>query len=542
MKQLVFRLFFLFLIGFSLVWYTFPWASYGFENMPFSWKDYKLGLDLQGWIELDYKVDLTELKKEKEYNRQKEKDTIEGLKSIIDKRIQALNINDSEINDASYAGEQHIIVQIPLKWNSNFENKENIERAKKAIWKVVKIMFKEARGETTQADLDSRKKISEEMLVELKDSKYDFFVVAEKFKNNYELVEVWSVWNLAELNILDKTLLEKEWLVNKKIAWKNSLWESWNYILEIEKKDNKTNINYAFIADKPSEWKPATDKSWNILNEKYFVKSSVQFNQAYEPMVELTFNEDGKKIFWELSTRLVWKRMAIFVWGELLTAPNINEPILWGQAVITWNYTVEEAKKLSTDINTWVVPAPIYLTSEKSIDSRLWKNSLEKLIIAGFGWFILIFIFLIYTYRLSGFVSSVALIMYIIIILAIVKSFWIVLTMASIAGLVLSIGMAIDANILIFERVREEIDAWKGLEEATKVWFKKSWSAIWDSNITWFLVALILYIFWINLIKWFWLMLAIWIVVSLFSAMYISRVFVLLIAHISKNKNNFIWK
>ena len=124
----------------------------------------------------------------------------------------------------------------------------------------------------------------------------------------------------------------------------------------------------------------------------------------------------------------------------------------------------------------------------------------------------------------------------------VIKSLGITLTLASIAGLILSIGMAIDANILIFERVKDEIKEWKDLVEATKVGFKKSWSAIWDSNVTWFIVAMILFIFGINLIKWFWLMLAIWIVVSLFSAMWISRVLIVLLANVMKNKNHFIGK
>jgi preprotein translocase subunit SecD len=102
--------------------------------------------------------------------------------------------------------------------------------------------------------------------------------------------------------------------------------------------------------------------------------------------------------------------------------------------------------------------------------------------------------------------------------------------------------MAIDANILIFERVREELKSWKKLEDAVRVWFKKSWSAIWDSNLTGFIVAMILYVFGINMIKGFWLMLWIWIIVSLFSAMYISRVFVLLLAEKVTNKNKFIGK
>jgi preprotein translocase subunit SecD len=234
--------------------------------------------------------------------------------------------------------------------------------------------------------------------------------------------------------------------------------------------------------------------------------------------------------------------MAIFIWWELLTAPNINEPILSWRAVITWSYTPAEANQLSMDINTWVVPAPIYLTSEKVIDSKLWASSLDKLIFAWLTWFLLIFIFLITVYRLAGFLASISLILYVIIILVIIKSLGITLTLASIAGLILSIWMAIDANILIFERIQDELRKWEKIVNATKTWFKKSWSAIWDSNVTGLIVALILFIFWINIIKWFWLMLALWIIVSLFSVMRISRVLIFLAAEKVKNNKCFIGK
>jgi len=456
MKTLITRLFLLVIAGLALTYYAFPWSSYNIQ-VPFSGQPYKLGLDLQWGIELDYKVDLSEAKAEKDYNREKEKWIIEWLKKIIDKRINTLKINDSVIVTADYAWEKHIIVQIPLKWNSWLENKDNIKKAKEAIWKVVRIKFKEENPKFT-----------------------------------------WSGW------------IESEWIIAK---WKWSDWEL------------------------------------HPLDERYFVKSDVQLRQTGQPVIELVFNDEGKLIFWDLSTRLVGKRMAIFVGWELLTDPVINEPILWGKAQVSWEFTrigwqvwAKMARDLSDSINTWVVPAPIYLTSEKSIDSKLWSNSLNKLIIAWLAWFILIFVFLIYTYRLSGLVSSLALAMYIVIILAIVKSTWTVLTLASIAWLILSVGMAIDANILIFERIREEIKLGKKLPEATEIWFKKSWSAIWDSNITGLIVALILFIFGINMIKGFWLMLGIWIVVSLFSAMYISRVFVLLIAKTTDKKIRFIGK
>ncbi len=541
MKKLVFRLFLIAIWGFVLFMYAFPWSSYGI-SIPYTWKNYKLGLDLQWWIELDYKVDLEDARKQKDFNRKKQREIIEWLKSIIEKRIQTLNINDSQINDASYGWEEHIIVQIPLKWNSSFSNKQNIERAKKAIGRVVKIVFKERRKEVTQKDLDFRKKIQKDALAELESSKYNFFVTANKYRDSYERVKVWTVNSLKELSLTWITIDWKKWLIDKLIPWKmQGLWKG-KFILDIGSIDWNPIIHYIFISDTPSDWVPAKDSKWRILNDKYFVKSSVQFNKAFEPMVELTFNTEWAKIFWELTKRLVWKQMAIFVWGQLLTAPRINEPILSGRAVITGNYTPESAKKLSQDINTWVVPAPIYLTSEKSIDSRLWANSLSKLIYAWIAWFILIFLFLIIIYRLAGFVSSIALLLYIIIVLAIIKSTWTVLTLASIAGLILSVGMAIDANILIFERIREELEWWKNMVDAVNIGFKKSWSAIWDSNITWLMVALILFIFWINIIKWFGLMLAIGIVVSLFSAMYISRILVLFLANIMKIQKIFIGK
>lgn len=437
MDKLFFKLFLIILLWIWTFVYVFPWHSYNI-NMPFTWKDYKLGLDLEWWVELDYKVDLEEVKKEENYNSQRENSILEWLKSIIDKRVEALKISDSIITTANYGWEKHIIVQIPLKWTSQDENNLNIKKAKEAIWKVMKIEFKELDLEATQNNINQ-----------------------------------------------DKNLLI---------------------------------------------WKPAQDSMWRILDDRYFIKSSVQYNWAFQPMVELTFNTEWAEIFWELTTRLKWKQIAIFVWWEMLTSPTVNDVILTWKAVITWTYTPAEAQQLSNDINTWVVPAPIYLTSERSIDAKLWLNSLEKLITAWIYWFLLIMIFLILVYRLYWFMSGIALFIYILIVLAIVKAFWFVLTLASIAWLILSIGIAIDANILIFERIKDELKSWNQIDKAIKKWFEKSWSAIWDSNLTWLIISIILFIFWINMIKWFGLMLWIWIIVSLFNAMFISRLLILLVS------------
>ena len=534
MRNLVFRLFFIVIIGVLLFSYIFPWNSYGI-NVPFTGKDYKLWLDLQWWIELDYKVDLEEAKQEEGYNSDKENKIIEGLKSIIDKRIETLNINDSVITTASYGWEQHIIVQIPLKWNNSLENNENIQKAKEAIWKVVKIEFKERRTEVTQADLNLRTALAVTALEEINSGEYDFSVTSTKYQLNYENVIAWFYSSLEDIEE-EYNLVDNTFTANTIIELESMNYGEWYLIAE----EGKENNGYLFISKNPSEWKSATDSQGRILNDKYFENSSVQFNEAFQPMIELVFNSDWADIFWELTTRLTGQQIAIFVWGENLTAPNVNEPILSWKAVITWDYTADEANQLSQDINTWVVPAPIYLTSEKTIDSKLWASSLEKLIIAWISWFIIILLFLLVTYRISWLIASVALLIYVVLVLSIVKTLWIVLTMASIAWLILSIGMAIDANILIFERIRDELRKWKKLEEATYTWFKKSWSAIWDSNLTWFIVALILFIFWINLIKWFGLMLAIWIVISLLACFWISRVLIFLLAKWSNNNTHFI--
>ena len=556
MKNLVLKLSFIVIFWLLLFLYAFPRSAYDI-NLAFSEKPYRLWLDLQWWIELDYKIDLEEAKLEEGYNIQKEKEITEWLKSIIDKRIETLWINDSVIISANYTWEKHIIVQIPLKWNNSLENSENIEKAKEAIGRVVKIEFKEERTKITPEDIKVRKDLADKVKLELKSSKYDFFVTANKYKNSFENIEIWTMsWSLEELKkYFELGNNKKLWLVDEVLTWKwkeKISFENWQlttingeegyWIIEIIENKNKTiTFNYVFINQKPSEWKPAQDSKGRILNDKYFVKSSVQYNEAFQPLIELTFNTEGAEVFWELTTKLVWKPIAIFVWWELLTAPNVNEAILSGKAVITWNYTTNEAKTLSQDINTWVVPAPIYLTSEKSIDSKLWLNSLEKLIIAWIWGFIIIFIFLIFIYRLLGLMASISLFLYVIIILSIVKSLWIVLTLASIAWLILSIGIAIDANILIFERVRDELRKWRNMIESVQIWFKKSRSAIWDSNITWLIVALVLFVFGINLIKWFGLMLIIWIVVSLFSCYFISKTLIFIISKRSKNSKNFIW-
>ncbi len=537
MKSLIFRLFLTFIGGCFILVFAMPWKYFGLE-VPLSGPDYKLGLDLQWWIELDYKVDLSEVKQEEDYDSNRKKAVIEGLKSIIDKRVESLNINDSVITGASYGGEEHIIVQIPLKGNDAMQNSDNIERAKAAIGKVVKIEFKKARERITQEDIEKRKELAHSAYQKLTQKDIQFSVEAASYVNNYEKVSYGTLWDVnSEFTLVSSTGTITE---SKPELWvKNTKGEE-GYLI-FANTDNHLQ-EYLFIAKEPSIWEAAADSKGRVLNDKYFSKASVQYNEAFTPMVELTFNSEWAEIFWELTKKMVGEPMAIFVGWEMLTAPRINEPILTGKAVITGNYTAQSAAKLATDINTWVVPAPIYLTSERTIDARLGQDSLKKIIFSWLLGFIAILVFLTVVYRFSWLIAALSLFTYIVITLAILKQFGIVLTLASIAGLVLSIGIAIDANILIFERMKDELRKKKSLREAQKSGFEKSFSAIWDANVTGLIVAIILFIFGINMIKGFGLILALGIIVSLFTVFFISRLFIRLLARTQVSEQNFIWK
>ena len=551
MKQLYTRLAAILVLATLALFYVLPWSALGM-NVPFTWKEYKLGLDLQWGVELDYSVDLEDAKLDPEYSRQMENDIVEWLKRIIDKRVESLNINDSVITSASYWSEKHIIVQIPLKGKSRAENDANIQRAKDAIGKVVKIEFREARLTITDEDIAARETIAEDALSEIQSSEYDFFVSANRVRDNNDNVTLGtltgSIDELSEYFTLDS--YNTPWLIPEVLSGTGvsdfdldlldfdignitaPVGNAGYYVLEnvSEETDSFNSFNYVFVDAEPSNWVAATDTQWRVLNDKYFIKSSVQYTEAGTPLIELSFNDEWGQIFGELTRRLVGQQIAIFVWWELLTSPNVNEPILNGRAVITGNYSIEEATTLSNDINTWVVPAAIYLTSERSIDSKLGSDSLQKLFAAWVLGFIIIYVFLIYIYRLSWIFAWATLFIYLVLVLAIVKLFGTVLTLASVAGLILSLGMAIDANILIFERIKDEMKKQAKLKTAISRWFDSSWSAIWDSNLTGLIVSMILYIFGINIIKWFGLMLGIWIVVSLFSAMFISRLFIVILS------------
>ncbi|MCK4525385.1 MAG: protein translocase subunit SecD, partial [Candidatus Andersenbacteria bacterium] len=191
------------------------------------------------------------------------------------------------------------------------------------------------------------------------------------------------------------------------------------------------------------------------LGGKQLDRADVIFNpNTYEPEVQLQFNSEGKKLFAEITERNVGKRVAIYLDGMPISIPVVNEPITDGRAVISGNFSIDEAKTLVQRLNAGALPVPIELISQQTVDASLGKDSIEKSIIAALIGFVLLSLFMIIYYRMQGVIAVIALTIYALLVLSIFKFIPITLTLSGIAGFILSVGMAVDANVLIFERIK----------------------------------------------------------------------------------------
>jgi len=262
------------------------------------------------------------------------------------------------------------------------------------------------------------------------------------------------------------------------------------------------------------------------LNGRYVTGAKIEFNQTTgKPQVAISFNDEGAKIFEELTARNIGKPLAIFLDNNLIEMPVVQEKISGGNAVISGKFTLDEAKLLANRFNAGALPAPITLIDQFVVSSFLGSDSLKKSMFAGLIGTLAVILFMIIYYRKYGIFSSLALLIYIVLTLAIFKLFGVTMTLAGIAGFIITIGMAVDANILIFERTKEELK--RGLSQMAAVLegFRRAWPSIRDSNISTMITALILYTFTSSFVRGFALTLLIGVIVSMFSAITTTRLF-----------------
>lgn len=269
------------------------------------------------------------------------------------------------------------------------------------------------------------------------------------------------------------------------------------------------------------------------LTGAYLQRASVQFGAGQgslvqQPTIRVDFNAEGERLFGDITSANVGRLLAIFLDGTLLSAPIIQTAITDGTAIISGGtITAQSAREMVRNLNLGALPVPIELASTQTIGATLGEEAVQAGVVAGVVGFVLLSVFMIFWYRLPGVVAVVSLVIYVVIMLAMFKLIPVVLTAAGIAAFILSVGLAVDSNILIAERIKEELAAGRGADAAIREGFKRAWLAIRDSNVAHIIAAIILYWFGTSLIKGFALVFGLGVLVSMLSAITISRTFLL---------------
>lgn len=292
---------------------------------------------------------------------------------------------------------------------------------------------------------------------------------------------------------------------------------------KVQKKESQIHYQEIFFSTVPDEWKTTG------LDGGHFKRAAVVFSDTGFPLISIDFDTEGGEMFAALTERNIEKPIGIFVGGDLISSPRVNEKISGGSAQITGQFTLKQAADLAMNLNTGAIPAPIDIVGQITIGATLGAEAFSLSIFAGLVGLGVLAVFLLFTYRLFGLIAVFALLIYSVILLFILKTSSvlgtpIVLSLAGIAGIILSIGMAVDANILIFERIKEELRDGKSFSAAFSKGFERAWTSIRDSNVSSLITCAILAWFGSSLIRGFAINLAIGILISMFTAIVVTRI------------------
>lgn len=258
---------------------------------------------------------------------------------------------------------------------------------------------------------------------------------------------------------------------------------------------------------------------------------------AGEPIVSIRFNKEGGDLFASITRENVGERLAIFLDGQMVSSPRINEAITGGTAVISGGFTADEAKELAQNLNLGALPVPIELANTQTIGATLGNEVLERGTYAGVIGLAIVMLFMVAYYRLPGLIASLSLLTYVVVMLSIFQWLPVTLTAAGLAGFILSIGIAVDANVLVFERMKEELQRDLSVSEAVRIGTSRAWSAIRDGNITSIFSAIILFWFGTTMVKGFALVFGLGTIVSMFTAIIGTKTLLLALPHLHSSLN-----
>jgi preprotein translocase subunit SecD len=279
-----------------------------------------------------------------------------------------------------------------------------------------------------------------------------------------------------------------------------------------------------------------------ILDGSMLTGANVGFDRNNRPVIDFKLNSEGAEIFGDFTGKNVGKRLAIVLDGKVFSAPNINERIGGGSGQISGNYTVLEAKDLAIALRSGALLAPIYVMEKRSIGPSLGADSIRESMIALIGGFVLVIGFMLVYYRMAGLIANIALIANLFLLLAVMSLFGATLTLPGMAGIVLTVGMAVDANVIITERIRELIYEGKSMKKAVEDGYSNAMTAILDANITTLIASVVLYVYGTGAIKGFAVTMSIGILASMLTAILGTHgIYQMLESRMAKSKNYRFW-
>lgn len=501
-----------------------PWIGAAVSGLRIN-----LGLDLQGGIHLEYAVDTSQIPEEKR------SDALQAALAVIERRVNAFGVGEPLVQLSRSGSEDRIIVELP--------GVKDVDEAKKMLKETPYLEFQEDNSEEVQKQLDGLNEVSKkqaEAALERVKQGADFAELAKAESKDPGSADKGGDLDFAKkgqfVKEFDDVLFNPDFKVGT--VWPDLVETSfgWHIIKKTDEKgegdDHQVRASHILFPKQTLDRLPETARFKSSgLSGKNLKNAFVDYGGGQGlglPQVSLQFDAEGAKLFAELTKRDIGKQIAILLDGEIISAPTVQAEIPNGQAVITGNYTLAEAKALVSRLNEGALPAPITLIGQQTVSASLGEHSLQQSLFAGMVGVGAVMLFVIAYYRFFGLIAAYTLSLYAGLLFAIFKlssltPFPITLSLAGIAGFVLSIGMAVDANILIFERTWEEMKQGKHLSKAIEEGFRRAWPSIRDGNYSTLLTCLILMWLGTGFVKGFALILLLGVLFSMFTAIVLTR-------------------
>lgn len=485
---------------------------------------FRKGMDVAGGVKLSYKIDFS--KYDEIYTTTSEREVakrtaVNIIIKNIDKRISWLGVSDYTARQQIIDDEIFLVVEIGWVYS--------VDAAKEIIGKTVELEFKIPTPDDQKAELaQARQGIVSEIFGAIQANPADLNqIVIGREKDDVYVRNLSGVDSTQlpafyqdKINTLSDGSVTDFWLVEYVAADPMQGTESlqWYVLFVLDDTTIETTTDEewiestqtlisgkeVFVSQAPQRVVAINPDTNEILNGAFFSYANPGVNQLGRPVVTINFNDQGREIFCNLTRAHVNKQMAIFVAGELMTAPIINEPICGWSAQIDGSFTSASAKDLSDNLNEGALPAPLILSQEEKVSPILWERAITGALIAAAIGLIIMFLYLVYVYGYKiGLVGFGVLVAYVIYLLAAFKIIDYAFSLSGIAAIVLSIGMGIDANILIFERLKEELNSGKSFASAVETAYTRSREAIRDGNLTTLIIFLVLFAMGMSIFKWF---------------------------------------